>query len=136
MADTPPYTTALLLKLSAALGDIAGWDAPAGLARATDAADILLAHGLALVDPERQRCWIDEAVYAGALFRQRLAEHPPSLTLPQDLMPDADHLVRLLPGDAGEVSASYADGGVMSPSPAADPNPIPPWLDRRTRPSS
>lgn len=86
----PPYTTALLLKLSAALGDIAGWERPAGLTHATAAADILRAHGLALVDPERHRHWIDETVYAGALFRLhvRLREAPPTLptiTLPQDL---------------------------------------------------
>jgi len=26
-------------------------------------------HGIGLVDPERHRCWIDERVYEGALWR-------------------------------------------------------------------
>lgn len=86
-AHDPPYSPAILAKLSVALGELAGWDTPAGLAYAGLAADLLLAHGLALVEPSRARMWIDERVYSGALFRLRLAEQPPSITLHQDVFP-------------------------------------------------
>lgn len=122
-----PYTGALLLKLSAALGEIAGRETPAGLAHAVDAADILHAHGLALVEPERARMWIDERVYCGALFRLRLAEQPPSITLPQDLMPDANRLVRI----AIDVTPSAPVPRASSTTDAADPGATPSFLDRR-----
>ena len=121
-----PYTTALLLKLSAAMADVYNSNTPLGLERTRRIADILRTHGIVLVEPERQRCWIDERVYGGALFRLRLAETPPSLTLPRDLLPGLDRLVHLTP-------ATNPDPAPPAPRPPdpADPGPIPSFLDKR-----
>ena len=77
----PPYMPALLSKVAAALDDMQSCWLTSPLGRATFLTECLLAHGLGLVELDRARCWVDERVYAGALFRLRLAEHPPSLTV-------------------------------------------------------
>lgn len=46
--------------------------APNGAAQ--DFARLARENGVGLVDPDRQRALIDETVYAGALFRARVAE--------------------------------------------------------------
>lgn len=77
----PPYTPEFLMKLATCWSEMTISKAPVGFDVAALIANDLLAHGIGLVDTTRARMWIDERVYSGALFRLRLAERPPSITL-------------------------------------------------------
>lgn len=65
LAIAEVYTRELIAKLDRALAEIieAGADC--------DPASILAANGVGVVDLSRQRCLVDENVYAGALHRGR-----------------------------------------------------------------
>lgn len=70
MNAEPILTDELAERLQRLLGeelDITGIDPQSFALKARE-------YGVALVDPARKRSWIDESVYAGALFRLRKAE--------------------------------------------------------------